>query len=320
MVAILSVIIPCYNVDKYIISCLDSIYSKGFDEDEFEVILVDDESPDQVVLVASEYLKDKKNYTIVRQKNKGLGGARNTGMQKAVGKFILFLDADDVLVMRDYAFLKKCTAQIIQLSSANITVDGKISSAFHAPDVNEITGKEFWLNYTVMPSACNKLYRKSFIKEYNLEFKNHIYSEDIEFNARAFFFAKRVTSKNVLVQHFLQSPNSITRNRNLESRKKLFADLTKITELLILFKNTHSKKAEDDKYFNKIISDIGLGILNLGIRNQIEISEIYRLRRYLVDNKIPIFKIKYDNKNKNIFKRILQIPFSILILKTVFQR
>ncbi|WP_226063978.1 glycosyltransferase family 2 protein [Kaistella polysaccharea] len=320
MKKILSIIIPCYNVEKYIVTCLESVYSTGLHEEKFEVILVDDESPDQVVKIASDYLVEKTNYKIIRQTNRGLGGARNTGIKNASGKYIIFLDPDDTLVLRNYNFLENCNADIVQLASENISIYGDVISAYNPPDIKNITGRKFWLNNLIMPSACNKIYLRSFLNKYSLEFKDHLYSEDIEFNARAFFYAQHVTVKGILIQRFLQSPNSITRNKSITSRKKLFDDLFNIIKYLVIFKKDNSKSLEDKKYFDKIISDVGLGVLNLGLRNSIEKSEIIRVRRFLLDNKIPIFTIVYDNKNKNLFKYILRMPFSINLLKLIFTK
>ncbi len=320
MKKIISIIIPCYNVEKYIITCLDSVYSNGLEEELFEVILVDDESPDQVVKIASQYLKSKINYKIIRQKNMGLGGARNTGMRNAVGKFIVFLDPDDTLVLQSYNFLETSNSQIIQLASENISPSGQIISRYQPPNITGVTGRDFWLKHLVMPSACNKIYRKSFLKEYNLEFKNHLYSEDIEFNARAFFFARNVTAKNILIQRFLQSPNSITRNKSVASRKKLFEDLVQIIKYLVQFKEEKSESKEDERFFDKIISDIGLGVINFGLRNPVDKSQIYQIKKFLLDNNIPIFSITYDNKFKNLFKFFLRFPYSILMLKTILYK
>lgn len=317
---VISVIIPCYNVDKYIVKCLESVYTRQFPHDEFEVILVDDESTDDVVKIATHYLTDKTNWKIIRQSNKGLGGARNTGIKNAVGKYIIFLDADDQLVLQNYCFLNNCNAQIIQLASESILNSGEVISRYNPPNITNIKGRDFWLHHVIMPSACNKIYLRTFLSDYNLEFMEHLYSEDIEFNARAFFYAEHVTVKNVLFQRFLQSPNSITRNKSITSRKKLFIDLFTIIKYLVLFKEDKSKLLEDRKYFDKIISDIALGALHMGLRNAVEKSEIHRLKKYLLAHKIPIFTIRYDNKNKNLFKHILRFPYAIGLLKILLKK
>ena len=91
----LSIIIPMYNVEKYIHKCIHSVVQNNLKRDDFEIIIVDDESPDNSLSIATEIAKEFDNITIISQKNKGLGGARNTGIQNAKGKYVLFLDSDD---------------------------------------------------------------------------------------------------------------------------------------------------------------------------------------------------------------------------------
>ncbi|MDQ0478168.1 glycosyltransferase family 2 protein [Chryseobacterium sp. MDT2-18] len=317
---LISVIIPCYNVEKYVIKCLESVYLQQFPTEEFEVILVDDESTDDVVKIATAYLTGKTNWKIIRQSNKGLGGARNTGIRNAVGKYIIFLDADDQLVLQNYFFLKNCNAQIIQLASENVSNSGRVISSYHPPDITNIKGRDFWLNHVIMPSVCNKMYLRTFLNDHSLEFKEHLYSEDIEFNSRAFFYAENVKVKNQIFQHFLQTPDSITRNNCITNRKKLFGDLFAIIKYLVLFKEDKSKLVEDRRYFDKIISDIALGAINMGLRNAIDKSEVYKLKEFLLTHNIPIFTIVYDNNYKNLFKYILRIPYSVVILKILLKK
>ncbi len=316
---LISIIIPCYNVEQYLEKCIDSVYDQKLSESEFELIIINDGSTDRSVAIAKELFLNRSNAKIISQENKGLGGARNTGILNAVGKYIIFLDADDQLVLQNYFFLKNCNAQIIQLASENVLNSGHVISSYHPPNITNIKGRDFWLNHEIMPSACNKMYLRTFLLDYSLEFKEHLYSEDIEFNSRAFFYAEYVKVKNQVLQHFLQTPDSITRNNCITNRRKLFGDLFTIIKYLVLFKEDKSKLLEDKRYFDKIISDIGVGALYFGLRNAIEKSEIYRLKKYLLDHKIPIFTIKYDNKNKNLFKYILRIPFAIGLLKIILK-
>lgn len=89
----ISVIIPFYNVEKYIVRCIESVKSQTFTD--FECILIDDESPDNSYQIALEAIANDHRFKIIRQKNKGLGGARNTGIENAQGDYIAFLDSDD---------------------------------------------------------------------------------------------------------------------------------------------------------------------------------------------------------------------------------
>ena len=94
----LSIIIPFYNVEQYIAQCLDSVYQQDIPEEEYEVICVNDASPDGSREIVKEYQKKHKNLILVEhERNKKLGGARNTGLNVAHGTYVLFVDSDDML-------------------------------------------------------------------------------------------------------------------------------------------------------------------------------------------------------------------------------
>ena len=94
----LSFIVPCYNVEKYIQQCLDSIYACDLSEDQFEVLCINDCSPDNVQEILERNKQQHDNLRIVAHgENQGLGGARNTGIREARGKYLWFVDSDDLV-------------------------------------------------------------------------------------------------------------------------------------------------------------------------------------------------------------------------------
>ena len=94
----LSIIIPVYNVEKYIRACFESVYRQNLKEDSFEVIVVDDGSEDDSIALIEDIIDQHSNITIVSQTNQGLSCARNIGLKNAIGRYVLFLDSDDLLV------------------------------------------------------------------------------------------------------------------------------------------------------------------------------------------------------------------------------
>ena len=95
---ILSFIVPCYNVEKYLQQCLDSIYACDLPEEQFEVVCVNDCSPDNVQEILERNGEKHDNLRIiVHQQNMGLGGARNTGIREAKGQYLWFVDSDDLV-------------------------------------------------------------------------------------------------------------------------------------------------------------------------------------------------------------------------------
>lgn len=94
----LSIIIPVYNVEKYIRTCIESLYRQGLNEECFEVIIVNDGTRDRSMDVIADIVQKHSNIIIIEQENQGLSMARNNGLAKASGEYILFVDSDDLLI------------------------------------------------------------------------------------------------------------------------------------------------------------------------------------------------------------------------------
>ena len=89
----ISIVIPVYNVGQYLCQCLDSIITQTIQD--YEVILVDDGSTDESPSICDKYAEKNKRFTVIHQKNEGSAKARNTGLDKATGEYIAFIDSDD---------------------------------------------------------------------------------------------------------------------------------------------------------------------------------------------------------------------------------
>ena len=100
---LLSIIVPGYNVEEFIEECLNSILDQTFKN--YEVILIDDESPDNTGKIMDEYAAKYPNFTVIHKKNEGISVARNLGIELANGKYVAFVDSDDVLAPTAYQVL-----------------------------------------------------------------------------------------------------------------------------------------------------------------------------------------------------------------------
>ena len=102
----LSVIVPVYNVEQYLPRCLDSLLRQGLEVGEYEIICVDDGSPDNSASILGKYKAYKPNiFKIITQENQGLGAARNVGSSLAQGEYITYLDSDDYIIDNAYSYL-----------------------------------------------------------------------------------------------------------------------------------------------------------------------------------------------------------------------
>lgn len=312
METLLSIIIPMYNVENYLIDCISNIKIEDID---YEIVMVNDGSPDTSFEVAKSLALTNSRIKVISQENKGLGGARNLGINAAIGKYILFLDADDVLNKQSFSFLKYCQDHIIEFSAQLIMPDGQVLQDIKKVDSISISGKSYSINIGFKPSACNKIYNRKFLISNNLNFKEKIYSEDIHFNTRAYFLASSVSSNHEIIQKFTQTTNSITRNNDIQKKQKMFDDLMFIFKDICDMKNKNSSSKETIEYFNSILNELGIGLINYGFQYDKDISEVHNL---LKRDKI-LSKRYHLNLIKNLYRYVLLIPFSEHILKQFYK-
>ncbi len=134
----MSIIVPVYNVEKWLRRCIDSILNQTFRD--FELILVDDGSPDNCPSICDEYAAKDNRIKVIHQKNRGLGEARNSGLKVASGTYILFCDSDDAYV--DGAF-EKLMANVEKYPGADLYCFDYVekSGRKHYPEVRLIQNK-----------------------------------------------------------------------------------------------------------------------------------------------------------------------------------
>lgn len=193
MKPLISVIVPVYNVEKYLNKCVDSIINQTFKE--MEIILVDDGSTDSCHQIIDEYAKKDNRVIAIHKKNGGQGSARNVGLDISRGEYIGFVDSDDWIDLNMYEKLyKDITSNNSDISICSRKVFNENSECTGIVNVNTETIKlneksiksyligKFLLPHTV--STCNKLYKRINIEKNTLRFKdvNDVGSEDALFN------------------------------------------------------------------------------------------------------------------------------------------
>ena len=226
----LSIIIPVYNVEKYIHMCLESIFRQSIDDDTFEVILVNDGTPDRSMEVIADIVETHQNIHIINQENQGLSVARNNGMQIASGKYILFIDSDDLLIDNSVPYLlEKAVSSKVDLVVADFIkmYDEEIA---HLENKNfirrngrtiEKTGIELFLQ-DLNPHYCHvwrTMYRRNFLNNNNLRFIPHICFEDIPFTQQCYLKANLSLRVNWDFIIYRKGHTSITSSFNLKKAK-----------------------------------------------------------------------------------------------------
>lgn len=240
----ISIVIPMYNVASFIETCIESIYSQNVNLDLFQVILVDDESPDNSLEIALHLSKNHPNLSIISQKNKGLGGARNTGIKNSVAKYVWFHDPDDVInpgmlqTLIDVS--TKSIADCIEFGAKGLKENKTIYQFLPRFLLKPQIGVDYAFAMETMNSACNKLYSVDFLSKNNLFFLEHIYCEDIEFNSKVFRRASSIETVQNIVSSFVQTADSITRNTNPHKQQKMIRDLIFLIQRFSDFRNEES--------------------------------------------------------------------------------
>ena len=223
----ISIVVPVYNAEKFVQTPLESLLGKqDIDSLEYEIVCVNDGSTDNSLSVLDSYKKRYENVRVVTQKNKGLGGARNTGIDNSKGKYILFVDADDYICDKSLKQLfnkaENGNLDILEFGAQGVSLAGvvKYTSTINM-ESDILTGEEYLSKILYMDSACNKLYKRSLLEDNNLKFLERVYIEDIEFNTRAVFCAKRVQAIPTIIGQFVLTEGSITRSTGYKKQLKM---------------------------------------------------------------------------------------------------
>ncbi|MBQ9090230.1 MAG: glycosyltransferase [Alphaproteobacteria bacterium] len=213
---LISVIVPIYNIEEYLSGCLDSILSQSFSD--FEIIGVDDGSTDESGSILEMYAAKDNRIRVVHQKNKGLSGARNTGLDMARGEFIAFCDSDDYY---HPDFLKKLYEVITETQADVATCEWIATKSKNTglfPDLSQFHAKieivnnpieMFLSSKKIRTSACFKLYRHSSLKE--LRFVERIYFEDVPFTTILMMLVHKVAITNYPLYYYYSNLSSIMR-------------------------------------------------------------------------------------------------------------
>ncbi len=226
---LLSIIIPVYKVEKYIRGTLGSIYSQGVEEELFEVIVVDDGTPDDSMSIVNEFVASHKNITTIHQNNQGLSCARNAGLKIASGDYIWFVDSDDQLSPGGLAqvmqSVEKHEVDILGFNLMRVYDDNRLEEEqkviLHRKNFRffDVRCTCYDLMYKMHVAPVQRfVFKHSFITGQQLSFYPGIIHEDIEFMARALFLAKDVVLKDIAPYRYLiRTSGSIMSSLNMYS-------------------------------------------------------------------------------------------------------
>lgn len=247
----ISIIIPLYKVEAFIEKCILSCLHQDIPSSDYEIICVNDGSPDKSAEIAREIANKYNNIKVIDRENGGLSAARNTGLKNAVGDYVWFVDSDDWIkencLKRIVDTCEVLNLDMLQICAANM-IGNKAVRRFTRKDDGNVTKGRDVLRGGIAFCAPFSIYKRKFLIDNHLWFYEGIFHEDNEFSPRVFFKAERVSSINDVVYFVYQNPNSITRSFN---PKKAF-------DCIIVVKNLHDFQIKENpgkrNCFNKVIA------------------------------------------------------------------
>lgn len=233
---LLTFVVPCYNVERYIQRCLDSIYACGLHEEQYEVICINDCSPDNVQGILEWNRKIHGNLKIVVHKeNKGWGGARNPGIRMARGKYIWFVDSDDDIMgsCLQEVLDRTCTEDLDMLCFNYRRVDlegNEIPIQYYIKDVPAQNGVSFAKTAFEGGLALNMgyvvrfLFKTEFLRSHDLFFPENVCWEDTVFVPKSILLANKIAASAVFMYSYRMNPKSVSNTFSSAYPAKLIYD------------------------------------------------------------------------------------------------
>ncbi|MGN0220526.1 MAG: glycosyltransferase family 2 protein [Prevotella sp.] len=260
----ISVIIPIYNVEKYVAECLNSVISQTYDHSKIECIIVNDCTPDRSMDVVRDVVDNYKNgggemtITVLNHDvNRGLSASRNTGMRRANGEFVFFVDSDDYLFPDA---LKTLMDYHLNVPEADMII-GNNHDEFRATDCYNTDKAKTICNMdalytgnTKKITAWNSLIRHSLLLKNGIEFVEGIYFEDNVFSYQLFPLVKTAVIIPEVTYFYRKNPNGIILATRKEKAEKTVRDYLYIFNLFV-------EQLQGTVYVGRSIATIDLGIL-----------------------------------------------------------
>lgn len=233
MESLISVIVPIYNVEQYLVECCDSILSQTYAN--IEVILVNDGSTDNSYLIAAQYAEKDKRVILLNKPNSGQSAARNMGLEYATGDYILFVDSDDWIAPDCIRILYEnikakdsdvacCRSQFVNLALNKKSFKPNFSlEQIEFPSILEdaLCVKNF------RTAPWGRLYNRKFIDKYHLRFKEGIINEDTLFSLQVACLVRKISFVNDILFNIREREGSTSRS----SYKRLFLDMDTALDL-----------------------------------------------------------------------------------------
>ena len=299
-----SVIIPVYNVEKYIDKCLNSLVNQTLKD--IEIIVVNDGSIDNSQKIIDNYVKryPKLVRSFVRE-NGGQGSARNFGLEQASGEYIAYVDSDDYIepnmldLMYEEAISSK--SDIVICGSNVVSFEGNLlkeesAVIYNDPKLDIILGKM---------AVWNKIYKREFLLKSNVKFREHVWYEDIDFTMKLLMSTNKISFINRNLYNYLLRPGSTMNNTNIKRNLEL---LQAFNEMIYYFKKHNIYESKYDEIEFVAIYHIYI----TAITRVINIKANIKLKKAIIKEFVKYMKVNFKGFKKNKYIKNLDINKKII--------
>ncbi len=277
-----------YNVEKYIRRCLLSIQKQTFTD--FEVLVINDESPDNSDKIAEEFQNNDKRFTLYNKKNGGLGDARNYGLERAKGEYIVFIDSDDYISKKYLEVLyNECTQNNAEISYCRFQYS-YFNKRIHIPMpiapkkavMSRDKALDMLIRDVIMHNyAWNKMYLRSLFTENDISYPS-MFFEDIATSGRLMFHSEKVAVSNKYLYYYVKRGGSIMATMN--ARKINDLDLS-----ILIIRNYIQYHGQYEQYKKALTA----------LAKKIYIANIYSvLRMHILNNDFGNMKRNFQINNE----------------------
>lgn len=317
---LLTVVIPVYNVEKYLKRCIESILIQEWKN--YDILLVDDGSIDNSPQICDDYSKAYDFISVIHKKNGGLSAARNTGISHAEGEYVYFPDSDDWIEPDTFIALAEVVeSQKFDIISFNrefvkgeedaIVSDSLVTQVFDGKDAFVQMLKHSYIT----GFANDKIYRKSLFIDNKIMFPSGKYYEDLGTNYKLFLLSEKVYATNQKYYHYLiDNPDSITQSWNEKKFRDMFEFYKEVfySDFVRLQLNEEELQLLQRYYVSGLIHILASLYKSKLDKKYIDITD--EVKQELLKNKVSLSQMKdQPNKLKYVLFRLklLKLAFSI---------
>ena len=309
-----SFIVPVYNTEKYLKKCLDSLVNQTYKD--FEIIVVNDGSTDKSSSIISKYQKKYKNIIVIDKENEGLSMARNRGVQKSSGKYIIFVDSDDYVSNKLLEEIDKKIddSDILRFQIATEDEEYTKINEYHEEGFESMCGYDafkYLSSYHFVEPAWCYVIRRDYYIENKFSFKKGVYHEDFGLIPYVIYKARKVKSIDFIGYYYIQRNGSIMNNNDYKKTVKKAFDMIEQYKAMRLFaKNINRKNNLDDYFLSYISNSVIVKARELKKdEKKVYINELKKLNVFdgvLVNTRIRRFKKYLMKHNLNLYLKVVR--------------